>query len=186
MVHVLLVSALLHCVAGSSVAQSPHESPAIQAEVPASLLKNASPLVGWLPFETALDQARKSGKKVIVDIFAASCGWCRRMQEEAYSSDVVLEFLKMHFETARLDIEVVDDTVAYKDLTLSSGHLSYGFGATGTPTTVFLMPNGDYITRLPGYAPEQEFLRVLRFIATDAFLNQSFEEFSASLDESKQ
>lgn len=96
-------------------------------------------------------------------------------------SDAVLQYLDTHFETARLDIEVLDDSLTYKDLTLSSGQLAYGFGATGTPTTVFLMPNGDYITRLPGYAPTDDFLLVLKYIATDAFLNQTFEDFAAAL-----
>ena len=146
-----------------------------------SLLTNASPKVGWSPFEESVHAAAVSGKKVLVDIFAPSCGWCRRMQEEAYMSDAVLQYLDTHFETARLDIEVLDDSLTYKDLTLSSGQLAYGFGATGTPTTVFLMPNGDYITRLPGYAPTDDFLLVLKYIATDAFLNQTFEDFAAAL-----
>ena len=146
-----------------------------------SLLTNASPKVGWSGFEETVRAASASGKKVLVDIFAPSCGWCRRMQEEAYMSDAVLRYLDSNFETARLDIEVLDDSLAYKDLTLSSGQLAYGFGATGTPTTVFLMPNGDYITRLPGYAPTEDFLVVLKYIATDAFLNQTFEDFAAAL-----
>lgn len=145
-----------------------------------SLLTNASTLVDWVPFETGLARADSSGKKVLVDVFSPTCGWCRKMQQEAYTSTDVLDYLKTHFETARLDIEVLDDSLSYKDMTISSGHLAYGFGATGTPTTVFLMPNGDYITRLPGYAQTDEFLVVLRYIATDAFLNQSYEEFVAA------
>ena len=147
-----------------------------------SLLTNASPLVDWLPFENAVDGADDSGKKVLVDIFSPSCSWCRKMQQEAYTDSTILRYLNTHFETARLDIEVLDDSLSYKDLELSSGQLAYGFGASGTPTTVFLMPNGDYITRLPGYAPTEEFLKVLKYIATDAFLNMSFTDFAATLD----
>jgi thioredoxin-related protein len=145
-----------------------------------SLLKNASPLVGWVSFEEGLARADSSGKKVLVDIFSPTCGWCRKMQQEAYTSTDVLDYIDTHFETARLDIDVLDDSLSYKDMKLSSGHLAYGFGATGTPTTVFLTPAGDYITRLPGYAPTTDFLVVLKYIATDAFLNQSFEDFVAA------
>ncbi len=148
-----------------------------------SLLTNASPLVPWVPFENAVDKAEISGKKVLVDIFSPSCSWCRKMQQEAYTDSMILGYIATHFETARLDIEVLDDSLSYRDLSLSSGQLAYGFGASGTPTTVFLMPNGDYITRLPGYAPTDEFLKVLKYIATDAFLNMSFGDFAATLNQ---
>lgn len=176
----LLAPALTALLIGPAAAVS--AQPAPTANESYSLLVNASPLVGWKSFQESLPEAGDADKKILVDIFAASCGWCRKMQEEAYTNTEVLEFVSDNFIPARLDIEVLDDTLSYKDLSLSSGQLAYGFGATGTPTTVFLMPNGDYITRLPGYAPTDEFLRVLKYIASDAFLNQTYEEFAKSLE----
>ncbi len=103
------------------------------------------------------------------------------MQNEAYMTDDVVDYLKANFVSTRLDISIDDDTLHYNDLELPSAHLAAGFGAEGTPTTVFLAANGEYITRLPGYAKPDEFLTVLKFIASDSYKSVSFEEFSKTV-----
>ncbi len=82
---------------------------------------------------------------------------------------------------ARLNIDAMDDVVHFKGYELSSAELAMGLGASGTPTTVFLDAHGDYITRLPGFVGPEEFLTVLRFIATEKYLKMTFEEFAESL-----
>ena len=144
---------------------------------PYSLLVNASPHVEWVSFPDGLRRASESGKKLLVDIFSPNCGWCTRMQKEAYSTESVVDYVTAHFVTARLDIDVLYDTVAYKNVEVSSGQLAYGLGARGTPTTVFMTSGGEYITRLPGYRAPDEYLQVLRFIATDAYREMSFDEW---------
>lgn len=145
------------------------------------MAQNQSTLVEWVSFPTAIAEAPTSNKKVLVDIFAPWCGWCTKMQNEAYMNPTIVEYLSSNFVTARLDISIEDDTLFYNDLELPSAYLAAGFGAEGTPTTVFLASNGEYITRLPGYAKPEEFLTVLKFIATDAYMSLSFEEFSNSV-----
>ncbi|MCB0720536.1 MAG: DUF255 domain-containing protein [Bacteroidetes bacterium] len=142
--------------------------------------QSQSPLVAWLPFQEALNEGSSSDKKVLVDIFAPWCSWCAKMQKEAYMDEEVLSYLREHFVAARLDISVENDTLTYSGMQLPSAYLAAGFGAEGTPTTVFLTASGDYITRLPGYASPSDFLSVLKFIASDSYLTQSYEEFSAS------
>jgi len=139
-----------------------------------------SPLVAWMPFQQALSQGSASEKKVLVDIFAPWCSWCAKMQNEAYVDEEVVEYLGSHFIASRLDISVDNDTLSYSGMQLPSAYLAAGFGAEGTPTTVFLTEEGEYITRLPGYASPEDFLSVLKFIATEAYKTQSYEQFSSS------
>lgn len=146
-----------------------------------SSAQTQSPLVKWVSFQEALEQSPDTEKKVLVDIFAPWCGWCTKMQNEAYMDKQILEYLESNFVSARLDISVQDDTLYYNDLALPSAHLAAGFGAEGTPTTVFLTEQGEYITRLPGYAKPEEFLTVLKFIATDSYRTATFAEFSESV-----
>lgn len=131
----------------------------------------------WIPFEQALADGKESGKMVLVDIWSPRCGWCRKMQEEVYPREDLLAYVNKHFVTGRLNIDVKDDSVSYLGYSLSSGELSAGFGATGTPTTIFLSPDGAYITRLPGFHDYESYFPVLRFIATESFRDMSFQEF---------
>ena len=131
----------------------------------------------WIPFEDAVEAGKKSGKMVLVDVWSPRCGWCRKMQEEVYTREDLLSYVNEHFVTGRLNIDVRDDTLSYLGYELSSADLSVGFGARGTPTTVFLSPDGSYITRLPGFHDYDSYFPVLRFIGTESFREMTFQEF---------
>ena len=75
------------------------------------------------------------------------------------------------------NIDIKDDTLSYLGYELSSSELSVGFGAQGTPTTVFLAPDGTYITRLPGFHDFDRYMPVLKFIGSESFRDMSFTEY---------
>lgn len=133
----------------------------------------------WRSFPEAVAAARKSGKAILVDVYAPWCGWCRKMQTEVYTLPELRDYLHEHFEIARLNLEEYGDTVTFKGYTLTSAELAMGLGASSTPTTVFLEPDGAYITRLPGFHEGDVFLQVLRFIGTGAYHRLTYEEFLA-------
>lgn len=156
--------------------------PAAEAQAPAEQPKqyetNTSPDGPvWQTFTEAMTKAQANGKIVLVDIYAPWCGWCRKMQHEVYTQDNIKQHLGDYFEVARLNIDDDETMHAFRDTTLSEMILSYSLGAEGTPTTVFLGADGTYITRLPGYANTEQFDKVLRFIGTEAYKEQSFQEF---------
>lgn len=134
--------------------------------------------VNWLPFQDALGETKSSSTKLIVDVYAPWCGWCSRLQAEVYTDEEVQSYVRKHFTMTRLNIDEMDDKLTFNGYELSSAELAMGLGASGTPTTVFLTGDGKYITRVPGFLAAEDFLAVLRFVATDAYLTKSFEEFS--------
>lgn len=139
--------------------------------------QRVAPAPAWQPFEEAVAAAAAQDKMVLVDIYAVWCGWCQKLQDEVYTDPDILSYLDEHFEVTRLDIEATDDTVRYKDHTVSSSELAVGLGAQATPTTVFLDANGDYVTRLPGYVDAEGFMHVLRYLGTGAYRHQSYDDF---------
>jgi len=136
--------------------------------------------IGWQRVEQAMAAAARSGKKVLIDISAPWCPWCRRMQHEVYTDSAVVRYLKGHFEFARLNGEDSGRKLKFLGYELSEAELAQALGLTGYPTTVFLEPDGTYITRVPGFVPAETFLQVLRFIGSEAYKRQSFEEFARS------
>ncbi len=178
----LLVPLLLACLAAPTASAQSSTSPSPKpaaAEPDASV---AAEGINWLPsFNEALEVSKASGKKLIVDIYAPWCPWCRRLQREVYTSDAVRTYVNEHFEIVRLNGEVQDDTNTFMEYTLSSAELAQALGATGYPTTVFLGADGSYVTRLPGFAAADDFIYILRYIATDAYLDKSFDDFLAEV-----
>lgn len=131
----------------------------------------------WPAFDEAVAAAEKSGKPILVDIYAPWCGWCRKMQKEVYGNDALEAYVKNHFEYGRLNIDDSETRHPFKDYGLTSQQLGHALGAQGTPTTVFLEPNGDYITRLDGYWDLDAFDKAVRYIGSGAYRTQDYEAF---------
>nr|WP_243664697.1 thioredoxin fold domain-containing protein [Rhodothermus marinus] len=100
------------------------------------------------------------------------------MQKEVYPDSAVVAYLKAHFEYARLNGEDNTRRLTFRGYDLTEAELAQALGLTGYPTTVFLEPDGTYITRVPGFVPTETFLQILRFIGSEAYRTQSFEEFA--------
>jgi len=144
-----------------------------------------APQLEWPSFPDALEAAKESERIVLVDVWSRTCGWCRRQQTEVYTQPDLQGYILDTFELGRLDIDQDSDTLSYRGYTMSSQMLSAGFGATATPTTVFLEPDGTYITRLQGFHAYEDFYNVLRFIGSESFREMDFEQFMTAEENSE-
>lgn len=133
--------------------------------------------VVWPSFEKALEAAKNSERIVLLDVYSPTCPWCRKIQKEIYTDMELQTYIYETFELGRIDISINTDTISFKEYELTSAQLGAGFGATGTPTTIFLDSNGDYITRLPGYHELDEFFDVLKYVGSQSFKEMSFDDY---------
>ncbi|HEX8834836.1 MAG TPA: thioredoxin family protein [Abditibacteriaceae bacterium] len=93
--------------------------------IPNLLVKN----IAWQPdFKTALREAKRTGKPIMVDFFATWCKPCHMLDEMTYKHDAVIK------ESQRWISVKVDTDV--------ESELSAKYGVTGLPTVAFLTPDG--------------------------------------------
>ncbi|MBI2427757.1 MAG: DUF255 domain-containing protein [Ignavibacteriales bacterium] len=117
----------------------------------------------WKNFNDGLAQAKKTGKKVLIDVYTDWCTWCKKMDANTYSDPKVREYLTKNYILVKLNPEK-DGEVSYDGKKFSAADFSQGMGINGYPATLFLKSNGEPITVLPGYAEADMFMHVLSFI----------------------
>src|SRR5512141_2575625 len=67
--------------------------------------------VEWKHWNEGLQEARQSGKPVLVDVYTDWCGWCKRMDADVYAKPEVSGYLASHFVTVRLNAESGEQAV---------------------------------------------------------------------------
>ena len=130
-------------------------------------------------FENALKTAKKENKKVIVDIYTDWCGWCKKMDREAYSDEGIKKIIKDDFIYVKLNAEG-NGVNNYNGKSYTDGELAEFFQVSGYPTTVFLDSKGKVIefnynkykmNNLPGYYETNDFKKVLEYIRDNKYKN---------------
>lgn len=91
-------------------------------------------------FDAALRVARRDEKPLMVDFFAAWCGWCKRLDQTTYVDPEVVRRSE-DFVAVKVDTEGRTQEIA----------LAARYGVASLPTIVFLSPGGRVLLRVDGY-----------------------------------
>jgi len=148
-VHLLkLIAAMVIAVAGYGrfIATPPH---------PAPTTAGTTGEVRWITeFEPALQAAAKSGRIVMVDLFAEWCAACKELDALTFPDPGVQEMLQRNFVAARLDFTHLDE---------ASEAIMSRYKVVGLPCILFLDGAGAEVpnSRITGFVPPAELLRHL-------------------------
>lgn len=143
-----------------------------------------SPLA-WKSFDAGLAEAKKANKKVLVDVYTDWCKWCKVMDVNTYSDEKVVEYLGKQFVVVRMNAES-SERVTYMGKKSTAMQLAGTFGVDGYPATVFLEPDGEMITRVPGYVTADRFAPILKFIGESAYKKMTWDEYQKTLTPAKE
>lgn len=130
-----------------------------------------------ITLETALKLAPEQGKKILVDVFAEWCPYCERMHSEVYPAEQVQKAISDHFLWVKIDIES-EEMVKYHGEEMSEAEFARALENENVPTVYFLNDEGAILGAQPGYLKEEVFASLLEFVGSDAYLDQSFQEFT--------
>lgn len=130
----------------------------------------------WKNFNTGLAEAKKSGKKILIDVYTDWCGWCKKMDANTYTDAKVVDYLSKNYVVIKLNAEG-NEKLNYAGQTLTPPAFTQGMGINGFPATLFLQSDGKPITILPGYAEADMFLHVLSFIGENHYETKKFADY---------
>jgi thioredoxin-related protein len=130
----------------------------------------------WRSFNEGFAEAKKSNKKILVDVYTDWCSWCKKMDVQTYADKNVAAYLHKHYVLVKLNAESAKK-LFYRDQEMTEREFSAAFGISGYPATLFLKSDGEAITIYPGFADARRFLDVVSFIAEDHYLTKKFDDY---------
>lgn len=142
--------------------------------------------IEWISFEEAVARCEKNPKKVIIDIYTDWCGWCKKMDRDAYSNEQIADYINKNFYAVKFNAEQTEsiefDGHTFKFIAqgnrgvhelaaaLTNNKLSF-------PTTVFMDEQLRIIQPIAGYMNAQSLDPILQYIGGDKFKTTKWEEF---------
>jgi thioredoxin-related protein len=138
--------------------------------------KNSGTELKWKKLTTGLAEAKKSNKKVLLDVYTDWCKWCKKLDAEVYSETNISAYLQKKYVTIKLNAESTD-SVTYQGKPSTEAELAQAFGVTGYPTIIFLDAEGQPIDKLGGFVNAEQFLPIIKFIGDDSYKSTSWEEY---------
>ena len=140
--------------------------------------------VEWKTISEALEQAPKTDKKIILDVYTDWCGWCKVMDKKTYANENVARYINDRYYAVKFNAESEKDVTfngkvykynsRYKThelaLYLSKGRLAY-------PNTIFLTSPDAEPAPLEGYLKPSELEAPLKYFGEKASGSQSLQQF---------
>ena len=113
----------------------------------APAVADPAPPVWHTKVDEAVREAQRSGKPILVDLYAAWCGWCKELDRNVFSTPRFHQFAR-DFVLLRVDTEDGGEGTELNDR----------YEVQSLPTTLLL--NGDRILlgKIEGYAPTDEYI----------------------------
>ena len=92
--------------------------------------------------ESAFEEAKQSGRPILLSISAVWCHWCHVMDETSYSHPSIIDIINREYVPIRVDNDVRPD-------------INQRYNMGGWPSTAFLTSSGDILTGATYLPPDQ-------------------------------
>ncbi len=119
-------------------------------------------------FDTAMKLLKIEQKTGMVVVDSEHCVYCKKLKSVTFQDKSVVDLLNRYYISVELSLDK-NETIHYKDYTLTAQSFASGLKIRGTPTMVFFDEKIDILTLLPGYLPPDRMLPVLKYLGQRIF-----------------
>ena len=130
----------------------------------------------WISLEKAQIEAIKTGKKILIFGYAEWCGYCLKTRKETFPDSTVLASIAKFYIPVQLDAES-EREVTFNGKKMPENELARYLKLNSFPIHYFLSSDGEIIGAQPGFIEPFVYSSLLEYVGSDAYINQSFEEF---------
>src|SRR5574344_1459354 len=135
--------------------------------------------------ESALKQNPDNQKRIFIDTYTDWCGWCKRMEKDTFSNELIAKIMNHYFICVKFNAESKEDIVfggkTYKNPNLdrknSTNPLAKELKVNGYPNFAVLNHDLSMATSIPGYHNAQEFELIAVFMGGKYDAKYSWEQF---------
>ncbi len=132
--------------------------------------------ITWYSFQKAQQLAGENDKKVLVYAEAVWCTYCKKMENEVFPRQKVIDTIAEYYYPVRVDIES-DKELIFNEQTMTGSQFAQKYRVSGTPTFFFIDKKGEILGAQPGFIPHDVFTELLAFVGSDAHKRVSFEDY---------
>ena len=133
--------------------------------------------ITWYSMQEAQELAAENDKKVLVYAEAVWCTYCKKMENEVFPRQEVVDSIAQYYYPVRVDIES-DKKLVFNEQALTGSQFARKYRVQGTPTFFFIDKSGQILGAQPGFIPSDVFTKLLSFVGSDAHERVSFEEYT--------
>jgi thioredoxin-related protein len=136
----------------------------------------------WSSLEEAQIEAAETGKKILLFGYAEWCTYCLKTRRETFPDSTVLASIDQFYIPVQLDAES-EREITYNGNTMPEYELARYLRLSSYPIHYFLDSSGELIGAQPGFIEPFVYGPLLDYVGSDAYKNQSFEEYFEIVDE---
>ncbi len=114
----------------------------------------------WRTLASAQEEARETGKLILVDVFEVGCKYCRAMEREVYPDSTVRAVLDAGYIPAKVDGNS-EELISFNGQQLMAREWAQGQGIYVFPGTLILDAEGNQIKQRTGFMNVDELRQFL-------------------------
>jgi len=132
----------------------------------------------FLNFKDDVDDARKAGRHVLVFMDLNDCPYCARTLDENFHQGENAEYIRKHFDVIAVNVRGDAEVTWIDGATYTEQALAIKLKVVGTPSLVFIDPDGKKVLQLNGYRSPPVLRTALEYVHDKAYRDQSLAAYT--------
>lgn len=131
----------------------------------------------FLNFKDETDEASASGRHILVFMDLNDCPYCARTLDENFHQGENMAYIKGNFDVIAVNIRGDREVTWIDGATYTEQALANKLKVVGTPSLVFIDPDGKKVLQLNGYRTPPTLRHALEYVHNKEYRNQSLSDY---------